>query len=779
MALSVLITQCLQRDFVDLIEPYDPLPNRLHVGHQEALRLLGPDVSAGPVAQLVAWARSRQTSSIDIIHIRDWHDPKDPRQRDHLAMFGAHCLRDTRGAELVLGMADDVRPNERIVDSIALNDFEDTSLSEHLTSLRQRAGDQPIRVGVVGVWTEAKVSFLLYDLKTRWGIDSLATCSALTASASRAQHFNALEQLGRILGVECFESVGEFVSWLAPGAALSLPPVEPRSGPQILVAEEQLELSRTDRDLVGYLHRDSSRILLEPLSGGFSGALVFRSSSSDAFGHQHAPSVVKLGPQAAIARERVNFERVQEVLGNHAPSVRAFVDLGGRAGVRYSYASMGQGRVRTLKELFENDAPPQQLEAILEAVFGEILGPLYAAARYEKLPILQHYGFSRAWASAVRSSVEALVGTQAGEPELEFEGGYRARNVCHFYEQFLSDAVLDAADFHYVSLVHGDLNGANILVDGRENVWVIDYFHTGRGHVLKDLAKLENDILYIFTPVRTRAELAEALHITRALRSIEDLRQPLPERLASVNSEQFQRAWGAIRTLRKHVARLCREDRNPTQMHAALLRFAVHTLSFDESTLLQKEWALAAASGMAEDIERAHQADRALRVDWLESPRLAAGKFGLTICPGRRDRGRDLAEDLQVLVQQRVARLLCLLTDDELGWAGVENIASVAGALGIVFKQYPIRDQGVPGSDDAKALVEWCLDACNAGDAVVVHCMGGLGRSGLIAACVLVATGAPADEAIDAVRRARGKRAIENREQERFVASFASELGLR
>ena len=45
--------------------------------------------------------------------------------------------------------------------------------------------DDPLRVGVVGVWTEAKVSFLLYDLKTRLGIDELATCSALTKRLAR------------------------------------------------------------------------------------------------------------------------------------------------------------------------------------------------------------------------------------------------------------------------------------------------------------------------------------------------------------------------------------------------------------------------------------------------------------------------------------------------------------------------------------------------------------------------------------------------------------------
>ena len=58
---SVLITQCLQRDFVDLVPKDRPLPNKLHVGPEEAERLLGVDPSQGPVAS--SWrgrARSRR-----------------------------------------------------------------------------------------------------------------------------------------------------------------------------------------------------------------------------------------------------------------------------------------------------------------------------------------------------------------------------------------------------------------------------------------------------------------------------------------------------------------------------------------------------------------------------------------------------------------------------------------------------------------------------------------------------------------------------------------------
>jgi nicotinamidase-related amidase len=317
---TVLITQCLQRDFADPIGAYDPLPNLLHVGYSEAARLLGPEPSAGPLAQLIDWARSLAPDAIDLIHIRDWHDPNDPAQREHLQRFGAHCLQGSSGARLILSMDERAMTaaNERIVDSLTLNDLEGTDLARQLERIRHAHGDEPLRVGVVGVWTEAKVSFLLYDLTTRLGIDELATCSALTASASRAQHFNALAQLEKILGVRCFDSPAEFADWLRPGAELALPHHPGGFEPRIGGANAPTALSPGDRAIIAHLFRDSTQVDLEPISGGYSGAGVWRATSRDALGHRQAPAVVKLGPNRIIAQERAAFEQVEAVLGSAA-----------------------------------------------------------------------------------------------------------------------------------------------------------------------------------------------------------------------------------------------------------------------------------------------------------------------------------------------------------------------------------------------------------------------------------------------------------------------------
>lgn len=71
-----------------------------------------------------------------------------------------------------------------------------------------------------------------------------------------------------------------------------------------------------------------------------------------------------------------------------------------------------------------------------------------------------------------------------------------------------------------------------------------------------------------------------------------------------------------------------------------------------------------------------------------------------------------------------------------------------------------------------RGLVAWLDGALGAGAKAVVHCVGGLGRSGMAAACLLKARGLSAAGAVAEVRRARGARAVESRVQEDFVRGF-------
>ena len=161
-----------------------------------------------------------------------------------------------------------------------------------------------------------------------------------------------------------------------------------------------------------------------------------------------------------------------------------------------------------------------------------------------------------------------------------------------------------------------------------------------------------------------------------------------------------------------------------------------------------------------------------LRVDWLEPKFTHPGRIGLTLLPGRADRDRIMAEDLEVLKTFRITHMVPLITDRELTFYGVHNLLSEYASKGFKVIRLPILDGGIPNIEEMRTLVVRFSEICASGGRLVVHCVGGLGRSGTVAACFLKAKGMGTREAIAEVRRVRSPQAIENKIQETFIEAF-------
>jgi protein-tyrosine phosphatase/nicotinamidase-related amidase len=765
---AVLITQCLQIDFVKPLGRYDSLPNQLHIGFEESRRLMGENPKDGPVALTIQWAYQQPEETLTIIHIRDWHDPTDSFQIEHFRQFGEHCVARSEGAEFAFTPADTTRP-VHIINSPGLNDFIGTELANILEAFSGKAA----RVGLMGVWTEAKIMFLAYDIRTRFPEMDIAVCSALTASSSRSHHFMALDQLKSLLGVKIFASVGEFTHYLT-GSSTDIRLATPSHTdlPKIDIEDKNI-LTETDHELVRYLFRDCQNVNLTPLGGGFSGNLVLSSRSVDIYGYQQVPHVVKIGDQQTIGQERTAFERIENVLGNSAPRITEFADLRGRGGLKYRYAAMGGGFSTTFKKKYAEGIPQKRIERYLKIVFDDQLGRFYQAATLERTNLLEHYRFEPKFASSVRSSVEAVLGKPATENSLKLPGGQEYPNPCIFYEQDLADILPLANGSSYFSYVHGDLNGANIVIDAQDNIWLIDFYHTGPGHVLKDLIKFENDLLYIFTSINNDQEFEQALRLTDILLKVHDLQLPLPHSAeTNLTFPSILRAYETIRCLRSFYPPLVKLDRNPLQAMIGQLRYAVHTLSFDESDHYQKLWALYASGHLSAKINQQLRLQGPFRIDWLDISHTSPGRLGLSILPGRRDFSRSLMNDLSNLKADGISHIVSLITEDELHIYGVEELFEAYREAGFTVFHLPILDQGVCTLEEITNLVNWLDQNLSSGAKVLIHCVGGLGRSGMVAASYLKYKGMKSDDAILAVRTARSHRALETSTQEEFVRIF-------
>ena len=153
---------------------------------------------------------------------------------------------------------------------------------------------------------------------------------------------------------------------------------------------------------------------------------------------------------------------------------------------------------------------------------------------------------------------------------------------------------------------------------------------------------------------------------------------------------------------------------------------------------------------------------RPLRVDWLDQQYTGPGRLGLSSLPGRKDQGRSLPDDLAALKRQGVKHVVCLLTKNEFRAYGVDNLLEVYEQAGLAPRHLPIPDYGVCSPSEMAELVQSLAGDLAEGAGILVHCVGGLGRSGLVAACYLKSKGLGTEEAMAEVRRARSPLAIES-----------------
>ncbi len=156
------------------------------------------------------------------------------------------------------------------------------------------------------------------------------------------------------------------------------------------------------------------------------------------------------------------------------------------------------------------------------------------------------------------------------------------------------------------------------------------------------------------------------------------------------------------------------------------------------------------------------------------------GALGVTFCPGKSDSlasdglwSRDLATDLSSLRAWGAQALVTLLEEHEFDLLHVQDLGDKAESAGLDWYHLPIPDMAAPGWQFERRWVYAGVRLrrlLRRGGRVVIHCRVGLGRSGAIAARLLVELGMPPAEAISQVRKARPG-AIQTSEQERHVES--------
>lgn len=154
------------------------------------------------------------------------------------------------------------------------------------------------------------------------------------------------------------------------------------------------------------------------------------------------------------------------------------------------------------------------------------------------------------------------------------------------------------------------------------------------------------------------------------------------------------------------------------------------------------------------------------------------GSIGLTLCPGKVDHTsaggaweRDLQADVAVIRDWGASSVLTLLEAHEFDLLKVQGLPEAVRDVGMVWNHTPIPDVSTPGrAFDAawRTIGPRLVEQLRHGQFVVVHCRGGLGRAGMIAARLITIMGDDPRKAIERVRAARPG-AIQTTAQEAYV----------
>ncbi len=153
------------------------------------------------------------------------------------------------------------------------------------------------------------------------------------------------------------------------------------------------------------------------------------------------------------------------------------------------------------------------------------------------------------------------------------------------------------------------------------------------------------------------------------------------------------------------------------------------------------------------------------RLHWIEMP----GRLAIMARPRA---GDWLEMDVAGWKTSGVDLIVSLLECEEVSELALQREAELCRASGIEFVSFPISDRGVPDLLPTSALARSIADGIAKGRSIAIHCRAGIGRSSIVAACVIICLGIEAVEALTMIRAARGVIVPDSEEQRDWIIAF-------
>jgi ADP-ribose pyrophosphatase len=675
--------------------------SRSNVGQREVARLIGRGKSFGdgPLPTLIARAAEARSKGapVSLVIIKSEDDDATGGLIDTIE---AHI-----GAAAVVSSPEEVIPWKELLSVIS----EESGLGPWAADAH---ADQ-LRFLVIGCHTERRIQAVATLLRNAFGFSEVAVSPHLVGSATQEAHFAALRHNLPAADVNVLLDLEEAAEY----AGLD-PSDFSHFGcrPCVIEPEEAREaFDPAQRRILELICMHWTRVRLKPLAGGFSGSLLFMAEGWKGEARTE-PLVLKVDAFGQMRRELDGYHQVKDFFGKHVPTFGYPVSAGDSLGVGMELAAM-EGKPETLQDSFEEAEDEEALArfmARLEKSLSLLSEKLYkntselsSVAPYRAFGL--HAEQQLIW---LKGNADIVLGYLAeedvGDEHVDPEQLVRLVRLIAANEDGLDSETC---------LSHGDLNFANVICDDVDNIWFIDWTHSGPAPLELDFAKLENDVKFVMSKAfdvddLPRLKKFEEYLLAQRLPSDVD---GLPDSLKFAKWDlRFRKILGTVRTIRKTCFSIKGSD-DWLAYRIALLRYALHTLSFDkrrdrgECDLPQLMHALYSVEGLAynlvaDDFHLKIRAERPRSYPPRQRVLLDESPWPLD-CP---EYDPPYHVDASVLEQDR--------SKTPAGWADPEDISSIAEDLAARPAKYrddagrPLNPRGRTGIAGRGVLGLW---GCN------------------------------------------------------------------
>jgi ADP-ribose diphosphatase len=581
---SIIIADNLTNDYCSP-EPQH-LEFSLNIGVDEITRLFGSDEQHGngvlPTFLHTAADAASEGIEVGLILLRDYHTKADPDYEEEVLRYGEHCLAGTKGAEFVKSVSV-LEAKSEVVNSpnlaMPLDGF--ANAFEHITGINPLSGERSdwsdIRILLTGFHTEKRLLNTAYILRHVLGFQHVAITPHLTGSSNKDAHFTAMRYHYPDALIRVLPELSEAAAFVG----LDSPALRelPHHACTIRPEEIRNEFTADQRMIVEVLCMHWTDAELKPLKGGFSGSFLFLANGwkEDA---RTEPMVMKIDSFSAIRKELKGYERVKDLLGKHVPSFSSPVSFGEFTGIGMELATM-EGRPTTLQDHFEAATDDNKLDEFLSFLTRSL--SLLSKNMYKNTLRKKHLAPYRLFGLHIDKQAKYLAGNlqsisnqSIGQTSIDTE-----------MVQKMFDLVRKNDDGYAseMCLSHGDLNLANVICDSIGNIWAIDWTYTDNHPLEMDFTKLENDIKFVISKDFEPDDFAKLDRLEAYL-----LAQPVPAPLTEIPANlrfvawdiRFKRMYLSVQIIREAFFDIKGSD-DWLFYRIALLKYAIHTLSFDKS----------------------------------------------------------------------------------------------------------------------------------------------------------------------------------------------------